>query len=55
MNLAVNTRKTKYIKTGHPRGMIENEHITVGSNFFEKVNTIKYLGSLAINKIIYKM
>ena len=26
--------------------MTENEHITIGSSFYEKVKTSKYLGSL---------
>ena len=30
--------------------MTANEHITVGSNSYEKVKTFKYLGSLLINQ-----
>ena len=30
--------------------MTANEHITVGSNYYEKVKTFKYLGSLLINQ-----
>ena len=30
--------------------MMSNEHITVGSNCYEKVKTFKYLGSLLINQ-----
>ena len=30
---------------GH-RGMIANEHIRIGSSFYEKVKIFKYLGSL---------
>ena len=33
------------------RGMMANEHITVGSNSYEKVKTFKYLGSLVTNQI----
>ena len=43
--LAVNIGKTKY-----PLGLTANEHITVGSNCYEKVKTFKYLGSLLINQ-----
>ena len=39
--LAVKTGKTKYNK-----GMMANEHITVGSNSYEKIKTLKYLDSL---------
>ena len=47
IGLAVNTGKTKYMEIGRHQGMIANEHFTVGSNSYEKVNTFKYLGSLA--------
>ena len=30
--------------------MMENEHITVGTNYCEKVKTFKYLGSLLTNE-----
>ena len=48
--LAVNTGKTKYMETGLIRGMMTNEHITIGSNSYEKVKTFKYLGSLLTNE-----
>ena len=31
---------------GRRRGMVTDEHIAVGSNSYEKVKIIKYLGSL---------
>ena len=40
------TTKTKYMEVGRHRGMMVNEHITIGSNSYEKVKTFKYLGSL---------
>ena len=40
--LAVNIGKTKYIEIRRRRGMIENEHIRIGSNSYEKVKTIKF-------------
>ena len=48
--LAVNTRKTKFMKVGYHRGMIANQHITVDSNSHEKVKTFKYLSSLLTNQ-----
>ena len=45
IGLAVNTGKTKYVEIGRHRGMIANEHIRIGSNSYEKMKTIKYLGS----------
>ena len=38
------------MEIGCHRGMIENEHIKIGSNFYEKVKTSKYLGSLLTNQ-----
>ena len=38
------------MEIGCYRGMIENEHIRTGSNFFEKVKTFKLLGSLLTNQ-----
>ena len=46
IGLAVNTGKTKYMKTGRHRGIMENEHIMVGTDSYEKVKTFKYLGSV---------
>ena len=43
IGLAVNTGKTKYMEIGHHRGMIENAHISIGSNSYEKVKTYKNL------------
>ena len=31
--------------------MMANEHIKIGSNSYEKVNTFKYLGSILTNEI----
>ena len=36
IDLAVKTGETKYMETGHHRGMIANEHIRIGSNSYEK-------------------
>jgi hypothetical protein len=40
----------KYVEIGRHRGMIANEHIRIRSNSYEKVETIKYLGSLMTNQ-----
>ena len=45
-----NTGKTKYIEIGRHRGMVASEHIRIGSNFYEKVKTFKYIGSLVTNQ-----
>ena len=37
------------MELGCDRGMMANEQIAVGSNSYEKVKTIKYLGSLMRN------
>ena len=50
IGLAVNTRKTKYMEIGRNRSMIENAHIKIGSNSYEKGRTFKYLGSLLANQ-----
>ena len=50
IGLAVNTGKTKYMEIG----MIANVHIKIGSNFYEKVKTFKYLGSLLTYKILLR-
>ena len=42
IGLAVNTGKTKYMEIGCHQGMITNEHMRIGSNFYEKVKTFKY-------------
>ena len=49
IGLALNIGKTKYMEIGRHRGMIENAHIKIGSNSYEKVKTFKYLGSLLAN------
>ena len=41
INLAVNTGENKYMGVGHHRGMMANEHIRVGSNFYERVKKFK--------------
>ena len=46
IGLAVNTRKTKYMKVECYRGLLASEHITVVSNTNKQVKTSKYLGSL---------
>ena len=33
--------------------MIANEHMRIGSNFYEKAKTFKYLGSLVANQNFY--
>ena len=38
------------MEIGRHRGMIINEHIRIGSNSYEKVKTLKYLGSLVTNQ-----
>ena len=38
------------MEIGRHRGMIENKHIRIGSNSYEKVKTFKYLGSLLTNQ-----
>ena len=50
IGLAVNTGNTKYMEIGRNRGMIANEHIKIGSNYYEKVKSFKYLGSLLTNQ-----
>jgi hypothetical protein len=50
IDLAVNTRKSKYMEIGCNQGIIANEHITISSNSYEKVKTFKYLGSLLTNQ-----
>ena len=50
IGLAVNTGKTKYMKTGCHWGITANEYIKMGSNSYEKVKTFKYLGSLLTNQ-----
>ena len=41
IDLVVNRRKTKYMEIGRHRGVIANEHIKIGSNSYEKVETFK--------------
>ena len=36
IDLTVNIGETQYMEVGRHRGMIANEHITVGSNFMKK-------------------
>ena len=38
------------MEIGRYQGMIANDHIKIGSNSYEKVNTFKYLGSLLTNQ-----
>jgi hypothetical protein len=37
------------MEVGRRRGMLANEHITVGSNSYEKAKNFKYLDSLLKN------
>ena len=48
--LVVNIGKSNYLEVGRHRGMIENAHITVGSNSYEKLNIFKYLISFLTYK-----
>ena len=50
IGLAVNTGRTKYMEVGRHRGLFAKEHITVGSNSYEKVKTFKYSRSLLTNQ-----
>ena len=50
IGLAVNTGKTKYMEIGRHRGVMANEHIAVGCNAYEKVETFKYSGTLLTNQ-----
>ena len=52
IGLAVNIGKTKYMEIGRYWGMIENAHIKIGSNSYEKVKTFKALYWLI--KIIFR-
>ena len=38
------------MEIGGHRGTIENEHIKIGSNSYEKVKSFKYLGSSVTNQ-----
>jgi len=52
IGLAVNTGITKYMEMG--RDMFANEHIRISSNFYDKLKTFKYLGSLVtINLLLF--
>jgi hypothetical protein len=42
-SLAVNTEKSKNMEVGSYQDMMANEHITLGSISYEKVNNLKYL------------
>jgi hypothetical protein len=44
IGLAVKNVETKYMEVGHHRGLVANEHITVGSNLNVKVKTFKFTG-----------
>ena len=39
-DVLLNTRKTKYMEMGRHRVMIANEHISIGSNSYEKVKNV---------------
>ena len=38
------------MEIGRHRGMMANKHIWIGSNYYEKGETFKYLGSLLTNQ-----
>ena len=40
IGFAVNTGKTKNLEIGRHRGVIANAHIKIGSNSYEKVETV---------------
>ena len=40
IGLAGNIGKIKYMEIGRHRGVIANEHITIGSNSYEKVKPL---------------
>ena len=48
--MAVNIDKIKYMEVEHFRGMMANKHITIGSNSYEKLKTIKSFKSLSMNQ-----
>ena len=50
IGFAVNTGETKYMEIRRHRGKIENEHVKIDTNSYEKVKTFKYLGSLVSNQ-----
>ena len=52
IGIALDVGKSNYLEVGHFRqqSMMANEHITVGSNSYEKVKTFKYLASLLKNQ-----
>jgi len=50
IDLSVTMGKTKYMEIGCHRGIIANAHIKIGINFYEKVETFKYSGSLLTNQ-----
>ena len=53
--LTVKIDENKYLEVGYHRGMTANEHMALGSNFYEKVKILKYLmrnGSNMIMEIV---
>ena len=50
LQLQHKTWKTDYMEVGCHRGMMVNEDITEGSNSYEKLKTLKYVGSLLTNQ-----
>jgi hypothetical protein len=42
IGLPVNTRKTMYMDTGRHGGMLTNDHIRIGINFYLKVKSFMY-------------
>jgi hypothetical protein len=48
---SIKHRENQVHGKGHHRGMIANENIRIGSNFYSKMKTtFKYLGSLVTNQ-----
>ena len=39
----LNIGKTKYTETDNHQGIVSNEHLIIGGNFYEKVEAFKYL------------
>jgi hypothetical protein len=40
IGLAVNIGKTKYMEIGRHRGIVGNEHVSICSNYYEKMKSL---------------
>ena len=49
LSLEVNVGQTNYMELELHQGMMASEHITVGSNSYEKRRNLKYLSYLQTN------